>query len=98
VSTLETVIFLISSAGTLGMSIGAFGLLSAFNRDSQGSRTAVPLIGVYSLGVLLNVGALTAADAWYLAAPLALMLIPADVALRRHGFGRRAAADLSDFK
>ena len=33
---------------------------------------------------------------WYLAAPMALMLVPAEVALRRHGIGRRA--DLSHFK
>jgi hypothetical protein len=97
VTTRETVIFLICSAGTLAMSIGAFGLLAAFNRQSRGSSRVVPLIGLYAIGIILNVVALVLAGVWYLAVPLALMLVPADEALRRHGFGRRTA-DVSHFK
>ena len=94
-STRETVIFLICGAGTLAMSTGAFGLLAAINRQSRGTR-AVPLILLYAVGILLDVAALTLAGTWYLAVPMALMLIPAEVALRRHGVGRRV--DLSHFK
>jgi hypothetical protein len=79
------------------MSLGAFGLLAAINRQSRGSSRVVPLIGLYALGVVLNVVALTLAGIWYLAVPLALMLVPVDEALRRHGFGRRPA-DLSNFR
>ena len=96
-TTRETVIFLICGAGTIAMSLGAFGLLAAINRQSRGSSRVVPLIGLYALGVVLNVVALVLAGVWYLAVPLALMLVPVDEALRRHGFGRRAA-DLSHFK
>jgi hypothetical protein len=95
-STRETVIFLICAAGTLAMSTGAFGLLAAINRQSRGTRWAVPLILLYAIGIVLDVAALTLAGTWYLAVPMALMLIPAEVALRRHGVGRRV--DLSHFK
>jgi len=97
VTTSETVIFLICGVGTLAMSIGAFGLLAAMNRESRGNSRVVPLIGLYSLGVVLNAAGLTLAGVWYLAVPMALMLVPVDEALRRHGVGRRAA-DLSNFK
>ena len=96
-TTRETVIFLICAAGTLAMSLGAFGLLAAINRQSRGNSRVVPLIGLYSLGVMLNVVALVLAGVWYLAVPMALMLVPVEEALRRHGIGRRAA-DLSHFK
>jgi len=96
VTSRETVIFLICGAGTLAMSLGAFGLLAAINRQSRGNGRVVPLIGLYAVGVVLNIAALTMAGVWYLAVPLALMLVPADEALRRHGVGRRA--DLSHFK
>ena len=95
-TTREIVIFLICGAGTLAMSLGAFGLLAAINRESRGNTRVVPLIGLYAVGILLNVVALVLAGTWYLAAPMALMLIPADVALRRHGVGRQV--DLSHFK
>ena len=96
-TTRETVIFLICGAGTLAMSVGAFGLLAAINRQSRGNSRVVPLIGLYALGVVLDIVALVLAGVWYLAVPLALMLVPVDEALRRHGVGRRAA-DLSHFK
>ena len=50
------------------------------------------LIGLYALGVLLNVAAYTGLDRWYIAAPLALMLIPADRALAMRGTFRRRGA------
>jgi uncharacterized membrane protein HdeD (DUF308 family) len=90
-TTRETIIFLISAAGTLAMVTGAFGLFAALERRSRESRWAVPLVGLYALGVLLDVAGLTLANTWYLAAPMTLMLVPAEVALRRHGFLRRRA-------
>ena len=96
-TTRETVIFLISGVGTLAMSIGAFGLLAAINRQSRGNSRVVPLIGLYVIGVVLDLVALTLAGVWYLAVPMALMLVPVEEALRRHGVGRRPA-DLSHFK
>jgi O-antigen ligase len=96
-STRETIIFLIAGFGTLAMTIGAFGLLAALERRSRDSRWALPLIGSYALGIAMIVTGLTIAGAWYFAAPLALMLVPVEVALRRHGLGRRTA-DLSHFK
>jgi hypothetical protein len=97
VTTREIVTFLICGAGTLAMSLGAFGLLAAINRESRGNSRVVPLIGLYSLGVVLDIAGLVLAGVWYLAVPLALMLVPVDEALRRHGFFRRTA-DLSNFK
>ena len=79
------------------MSLGAFGLLAAINRQSRGNARVVPLIGLYALGVVLDVVGLTLAGVWYLAVPMALMLVPVDEALRRHGPGRRTA-DVSNFK
>ena len=96
-TTRDTVIFLICGAGTLAMSLGAFGLLAAINRQSRGNPRVVPLIGLYSLGVILDAAGLVLAGVWYLAVPMALMLVPVDEALRRHGAGRRAA-DLSHFE
>jgi hypothetical protein len=87
-TTRETIIFLICAAGTLAMVTGAFGLFAALERRSRESRWSVPLVGLYALGVLLDVAGLTIANTWYLAAPLALMLVPAEVALRRHGLLR----------
>jgi uncharacterized membrane protein HdeD (DUF308 family) len=89
-TTRETIIFLISAVGTLAMVTGAFGLFAALERRSRESRWAVPLVGLYALGVLLDVAGLTLANTWYLAVPMALMLVPAEVALRRHGFLRRS--------
>jgi hypothetical protein len=97
VTTREIVIFLMCGAGTLAMSLGAFGLLAAINRESRGNSRVVPLIGLYSVGILLDIAGLVLAGVWYLAVPLALMLVPVDEALRRHGF-LRPQADLSNFK
>jgi len=98
VSTRETVAYLILSAGLLAMPIGAFGLLDALSSTAQrvGRRT-IALIGVYSVGVVLCAFSLSVAGRWYLGAPLVLMLIPAETALRKRGALRRRP-DLNNFR
>jgi hypothetical protein len=91
VSTREVVVYLILSAGLLAMPLGAFGLLAALTADQPGGRRRLALIGLYGAGVLLCAFALALAGHWYLGAPLVLMLIPVDTALRRNG-GLEAAS------
>jgi hypothetical protein len=87
---LTTVIFsVMSGVGLLALSIGAFGVLDAFNKQSPGLKRVDWLIGLFASGVLLNVAAYTMLGRWYIAAPLAFMLIPADRALRLRGTFRR---------
>jgi hypothetical protein len=93
VSSRDVAVYLILGAGLLALSIGAFGLLDALNGHRRGSRWVALLIGVYALGVLASAFSLALAGRWYLGVPLVLMLIPADVALRKNGtFRRRTAA------
>ncbi len=91
-STTEVVVFYLSGFGTLAMVIGAFGLLDAFNGENRGVRRVTWLIALYALGVLLDVAGLTVLGRWYFAMGRALMLVPVDTALRRHGVLRRRAA------
>ncbi len=91
-STTEVVVFYLSGFGTLAMVIGAFGLLDAFNGENRGVRRVTWLIALYALGVLLDVAGLTVLGRWYFAMGMALMLVPVDTALRRHGVLRRRAA------
>jgi len=85
----ETAVFLLCGFGTLIMVVGAFGLLDAIGGNSRGSRWAVPLILSYATGVLLNVTGLGVYHKWYFAVPMALMVVPVDWALRKHGALRR---------
>ncbi|HKT01415.1 MAG TPA: hypothetical protein VJT31_17980 [Rugosimonospora sp.] len=96
-STRETVAYLILSAGLLAMPVGAFGLLDALGETRPRVRRTLALIGVYALGVLLCAFALVVAGRWYLGAPLVLMLIPAETAVRKLG-GLRRRAKLSHFR
>lgn len=86
---MDLVIAAVSGVGLLALTTGAFGLLDAFHKRNLGVRRVDWLIALYALGVLINVGANTALGRWYIAAPLALMLIPADRALRMRGTFRR---------
>jgi hypothetical protein len=88
-STTEVIVFLLSGFGTLAMVIGAFGLLDAFNGHNRGARSVTWLIALYAVGVLLDVAGLTVLGRWYFAMGLAIMLVPIDDALRRHGVRRR---------
>jgi hypothetical protein len=91
-STTEVIVFYLSGFGTLAMVIGAFGLLDAFNGENRGARRVTWLIVLYALGVLMDVAGLTVLGRWYFAMAMALMLVPVDTALRRHGARRRRAA------
>jgi hypothetical protein len=91
-SSTEVVVFYLTGFGTLAMVVGAFGLLDALNGENRGARRVVWLIGFYALGVLGDVAGLTVLGRWYFAMAMALMLLPVDSALRRHGVGRRPSA------
>jgi hypothetical protein len=98
VSSREIVAYLILSAGLLAMPIGAFGLLDALGAERPARvRRTVVLIGLYAVGVLLCSFSLVLAGRWYLGAVLALMLAPAETALRRAGALRRRA-NLDNFR
>jgi hypothetical protein len=85
----DVIFVLLSGFGMLAFSIGAFGVLDAYHKRHPGVRRVDWLIALYALGVLLNVGAYTMQDKWYVAAPLALMLVPAERALDKRGTLRR---------
>jgi hypothetical protein len=91
-SATEVIVFYLTGFGTLAMVIGAFGLLDAYNGENRGARRVVWLIGLYALGVLGNVAGLTVLGRWYFAMAMALMLVPVDSGLRRHGLRRRRTA------
>jgi hypothetical protein len=82
-STTEMIVFYLSGFGTLVMVVGAFGLLDAFNGENRGVRRVTWLIGLYALGVVMNVAGLTVLGRWYFAMAMALMLVPVDTALHR---------------
>ena len=81
----------LSGFGLLAFSIGAFGLLDAFNKRNPTARRVDWLIALYTAGVVVNIVAYTMVGRWYIAAPLALMLIPADMAYAKRGTLRRRA-------
>ena len=87
----ETIFGTMSGVGLLALSIGAFGILDAFNKRNPAARRVDWLIALYSAGVVLNIVAYTMLQKWYIAAPLALMLIPAERALQKRGTFRRRA-------
>ena len=85
----EVIFALVSGFGLLAFSVGAFGVLDAFHKRHPGLRRVDWLIALYALGVLLNIAAYMVLERWYIAAPLALMLIPAERALVKRGTFRR---------
>jgi hypothetical protein len=84
-----------SGIGLLALSIGAFGLLDAYHKRNPAARRVDWLIALYATGVLLNVVGYTMLGKWYIAAPLTLMLIPAERALEKRGTFRRRRQQLS---
>ncbi|WP_433054362.1 hypothetical protein [Dactylosporangium sp. CS-033363] len=81
----------VSGFGLLALSVGAFGVLDAFHKRGVGERRVDLLIGLYAVGVIANIVAYVMLDRWYIAAPLALMLWPAEAAFSKRGtFKRRA--------
>jgi hypothetical protein len=85
----EMIFAMLSGFGMLAFSIGAFGVLDAYHKRHPGLRRVDWLIGLYALGVLLNVAGYMVLERWYIAAPLTLMLIPAERALDKRGTFRR---------
>jgi hypothetical protein len=84
----------LSGIGLLALSTGAFGVLDAYHKRNQQARRVDWLIALYAFGVLLNVAAYTVYGRWYVAAPLVLMLLPADRAMRLRDEHRRRRAEL----
>jgi hypothetical protein len=82
----------VSGFGLLALSVGAFGILDAYHKRGVGDRRIDWLIGLYVIGVVANIVAYVMLDRWYIAAPLALMLWPAERAFDKRGtFKRRTA-------
>jgi hypothetical protein len=82
----------VSGGGLLALSVGAFGVLDAYHKRGVGDRRIDWLIGLYVIGVVANIVAYVMLDRWYIAAPLALMLWPAERAFEKRGtFKRRTA-------
>jgi hypothetical protein len=95
VTSWELSVYLVLSAGLLAMPIGAYGLLEALNKRRQGTWWITVLIATYAFGVLLCAFALSLNGQWYVGAGLALMLLPAEPALRRHlALDRRRATQI----
>ncbi|GAA0732119.1 hypothetical protein GCM10010199_49230 [Dactylosporangium roseum] len=88
----DLIFALMSGGGLLALSIGAFGVLDAYNKRGIGEKRVDWLIALYAVGVVMNIVAYVMLDRWYIAAPLALMLVPAERALDKRGtFKRRGA-------
>ena len=93
-----TVVFgVLSGVGLLALSIGAFGVLDAYNKRNLQAARVDWLIALYASGVFLNVVGYTALGRWYIAAPLLLMLLPADRATELRAEHRRRRAQLDVF-
>lgn len=89
----EAIFGTMSGIGLLALSIGAFGVLDAFNKRNPTAKRVDWLIALYAAGVVLNIVAYTFLEKWYIAAPLTLMLLPAERALDKRGkFRRRVKA------
>ncbi|GAA4243776.1 hypothetical protein GCM10022255_004200 [Dactylosporangium darangshiense] len=88
----DLIFAVVSGVGLLALSIGAFGVLDAYNKRGIGEKRVDWLVGLYALGVVANIVAYVMLDRWYIAAPLALMLWPAERAFDKRGtFKRRTA-------
>src|SRR5512142_153837 len=91
---MDVVFSILSGVGLLALSVGAFGVLDAFNKRNVSARRVDWLIALYSAGVLANVAAYTMLHRWYVALPLALMLVPAEMAFDKRGTFRRRSGQL----
>jgi hypothetical protein len=88
----------LSGIGTLAFSIGAFGVLDAYHKRHPHLNRVDWLISLYMFGVLLNVVAYAVYGRWWVAAPLVLMLLPADRAMRMRAHLRQRRAALETLK
>jgi hypothetical protein len=82
----------LSGIGMLAFSLGAFGVLDAYHKRHPHRSRVDWLISLYMFGVLLNVVAYLVYGRWWVAAPLVLMLLPADRAMRMRAYQRQRQA------
>jgi hypothetical protein len=82
----------------LAFSIGAFGVLDAYQKRHPHQKRVDWLISLYAFGVLLTVVGLALYGRWWMAAPFALMLLPADRAVRMRAEFRQRRAHLKALK
>jgi hypothetical protein len=93
-----TTFTVLSGIGMLAFSTGAFGVLDAYHKRHPHRRRVDWLISLYTFGVLLNVVAYVIYGRWWTAAPFALMLLPADRAMRIRAEQRQRRAHLDMLK
>jgi hypothetical protein len=95
---LTTTFAALSGVGMLAFSIGAFGVLDAYHKRHPQLARVDWLISLYTFGVLLTVVAFALYGRWWMAAPFALMLLPADRAMRMRAVFRQRRAHLKRLK
>src|SRR6185437_10880890 len=66
----EAIFGTMSGVGLLALSIGAFGVLDAFNKRNTAAKRVDWLIALYAVGVTLNIVAYTFLEKWYIASTL----------------------------
>lgn len=96
--TATTVYGLIGGVGMLAFSIGAFGVLDAWHQRNAQRPRVDWLIRLYVVGVLLTVAGVALYGRWWMAAPFALMLLPADRAVRMRAQLRQRRVELEKLK
>jgi hypothetical protein len=79
----------LTGIGMVAFSVGAFGLLDAYHKRHPQLSRVDWLISLYMFGVLLNVVAYLIYGRWWVSAPLVLMLLPADRAMRMRALQRQ---------
>jgi hypothetical protein len=84
----------LSGIGMVAFSVGAFGVLDAYHKRHPRLSRVDWLISLYMFGVLLNVAAYLFYGRWWVSAPLVLMLLPADQAMRMRAQMRQRRAAL----
>jgi uncharacterized membrane protein HdeD (DUF308 family) len=95
---MKTTFAVFCGVGMLAFSIGAFGVLDAWHKRHPQHRRVDWLISLYLLGVLLTVAGFVLYGRWWLAALFALMLLPADRAIRTRMELRQRRAHLKVLK
>ncbi|GII22216.1 hypothetical protein Pme01_18130 [Planosporangium mesophilum] len=94
----QTGFAVLSGIGMLMFSIGAFGVLDAWHKRHPQLKRVDWLISLYAFGVLLTVVGMVLYGRWWIAAPFALMLLPADRAIRMRLELRQRRAHLRTLK
>jgi hypothetical protein len=93
-----TTFAVLSGVGMLAFSIGAFGVFDAYHKRNPHQKRVDWQIRLYLCGVLLTVVGFVLYGRWWLAAPFALLLLPADRAMRLRGELRQRRAHLKTLK